>query len=198
MTGQLYGPATWPLSDTNWRGGWGGPGLVWKIPHKRNISSPAGNKITILLFYFKIEQLVVFQLIIMQWQTKQLAYMYFTSATCFDLTVGHHHHHHHHHHHVTTNCIKYKWNTQNCIIGIEISVLQCFYHAALHHHHHHHHLWLYSPGLVFASSSKCRQWLLCWAFARQFIQPSFLVNPSWFQSATSSLTSRVCPQYIYG
>jgi hypothetical protein len=40
--------------------------------------------------YFTVEQPFVFQLIIMQQQSTQLAYMYFISATRIDLPVGHH------------------------------------------------------------------------------------------------------------
>jgi len=46
---------------------------------------------------------------------------------------------------------------------------------AIHHHHHHR---LYSPGRALASSSKCRQWPLSWAFFRQFPQPNFLASSS--------------------
>ena len=74
------------------------------------------------------------------------------------------------------------------------------HHHILRHHHHHHRL--YSPGWALASSSKCRQRHLSWATTSQFLQSSFFASSStppksWFRSATSSLTSRVCPQYLF-
>jgi len=69
------------------------------------------------------------------------------------------------------------------------------------HHHHHHRL--YSPGWALFSSSKCRQRPLSWTPRPPISTTQFLflflypVNPSWCRSATSSLTSRVCPQYHF-
>jgi len=53
-----------------------------------------------------------------------------------------------------------------------------------HHHYHHnrrHHRrrrLLYSPRWALTSSNKCPQRPLSWAFARQFLQPSFLASSS--------------------
>ena len=51
------------------------------------------------------------------------------------------------------------------------------YIACIVQHHHYYHR-LYSPGWALASSSKCRQWPLSWASARQFLRTSFLASSS--------------------